>query len=147
MTCWQSHSNFLAEMRLSARRPDCSLPRLVSSTVLMPWPMLGGYRFTASQAEYLKTGLKKCKNQEVEWMQEGNASFSLCCGRKEHSCGSCEKATVSMEYTAHGAFCWGSPVTKDIINLWWLKTAPPDSHVVNSVLLMSKHSSLSGPVV
>lgn len=52
---------------------------------------------------------KKKKNQEaVEWMQEENASFSLCCwgcrGRKEHSCGSCERTTVSMEYTAYGAF-------------------------------------------
>lgn len=37
------------------------LPRLPSSTVLMLWPMLGGYRFGASQAEYLKTGLKKKK--------------------------------------------------------------------------------------
>lgn len=48
----------------------------------MPWPVLGGYRFTAGQAEYLKTGFKKKKkkNQEaVEWMQEENASFSLCC--------------------------------------------------------------------
>lgn len=68
-------------------------------------------------------------------------------GRKEHSCGSCERTTVSMEYTAHGAFYWGSPVERDIINMWWLKTAPPDSHVVNHVLLMNKHSSSSSPVV
>lgn len=61
MTWWQSHSDFLAEMRPSARRPDCSQPRLLSSTVLMPWPVLGGYRFTAGQAEYLKTGFKKKK--------------------------------------------------------------------------------------
>lgn len=80
MTWWQSHSDFLAEMRPSARRPDCSQPRLLSSTVLMPWPVLGGYRFTAGQAEYLKTGFKKKKYQAaVEWMQEQNASFSLCC--------------------------------------------------------------------
>lgn len=61
MTWWQSHSDFLAEMRPSAKRPDCSQPRLLSSTVLMPWPVLGGYRFTAGQAEYLKTGFKKKK--------------------------------------------------------------------------------------
>lgn len=57
MTCCQSHRDFLAEMRLSAKDWTV-LPPLLSSTVLMPWPVLGGYRFTASQAMYLKTDFK-----------------------------------------------------------------------------------------
>lgn len=54
----------------------------------------------------------------------------------------CPWSTLHMVH-----FYRGSPVENYIINMWWLKAALPDSHVVNHVLQMNKHSSLSSPVV
>lgn len=64
-------------------------------------------------------------------------------GRSELSCGSCERTyRVSIDYAAYSAFYWGTPVKKnDILNIWWLKTGPPGSHIVNHIPLMNKHSS------
>lgn len=151
MTCWQSHRDFLAEMRLSAKDWHCSCPLCWAALSWYHGPCLVATGSLPARQSTWKLTLKNKKSRS-SWVDAGGKCQLLLVllgpgGRKEHSCGSWERTTVSMEYIAHGAFYWGSPVEKDIINMWWLKSALPDSLVMNHVLLMNKHSSLSSPVV
>ena len=123
-----------------------SLPSLPRSAVLMPWLVLGGYRFASRLAGYLKTGLKKINKQltgcrrktlvcfiVLSWLRGRNGAFLRQLWKNYR---------VSIEYAAYSAFYWATPVKKnDILNIWWLKTGPPDSHIVNHIPLMNKYSS------